>query len=268
MKLFILAEEVLDELHGISLDARVWAPVLRNAIKISKNTKNPIITGKDYPKEYNAFPIDYIHFNVDERYGNGAGYDEKKSGYQGNEYHAYFLFGPYANDSSINHELRHAFEDFKKISKGHPAMQYGKEAINLFSGDFERLMISHSSREYLRPVSTLIEGLYYTSKIERSGFAETVFDNAARTEIISTIKQLVQYANISKIYYEYPPEKIEKKWKEFKEIFHIPVTDKFKNYGDFIKWACDEINYKGNITLKKLRKVKYNSIQIKKEGGK
>jgi hypothetical protein len=37
---------------------------------------------------------------------------------------------------------------------------------------------------------------------------------------------------------------------------------------DFIKWACDEINYKGNITLKKLRKVKYNSLQMKKEGGK
>ena len=36
MKLILLAEEVLDELHGISLDARVWGPVLRNAIKLSK----------------------------------------------------------------------------------------------------------------------------------------------------------------------------------------------------------------------------------------
>lgn len=268
MNLFLLAEEALDELHGISLDARVWGPVLRNAIKLSKNTKEPIIKGKDYPKQYNVFPIDYIHFNVDERYGNGAGYDEKKSGYQGNEYHVHFVFGPYASDSSVNHELRHSFEDFKRISKGRPAIQHGKEAINLFSGDFENLMMSQRSKEYLHPISTLVEGLYYTSKLERSAFAETVFDNPATTEIIKYISLLIQTANASLILHKNAPEHLEKKWKEFRENFHIPITDKFNNYEDFIRWACDEINYKGNITLKKLRKVKYNSLQIKKEGGK
>ena len=267
MKLFEIAEEALDELQGISFDARVWFPIIRNAIKISKNTPNPVIDGKTHPSEYKVFPIDYIHFDVKPEYGTGAGYDENKSGYENDEYHVYLAFGTGATDSAINHELKHAFEDFKKISKGRPSAKYSKEGINLFSGDFEKFMLSHSSREYFAPISTIMEGLYYTSKLERSAFSDTVYDEPIYADVIKTIIILMEYCNESYIFYKYKPEVLEEKWVKYKENFHIPVTDKFGNYKDFIKWGCDEVNYKGNITLKKLRKIQYMGQQHKKEGG-
>jgi len=285
MKLFTLAEEVLNELQGISFDARVWAQIIRSYIRMSKKPKisnvdingkdldprpnEVLINGKEYPKEYKVFPIDFIHFQVNPAYGNGAEYDENKSGYDDNkQYHVYFTFGDEANFSSINHELKHAFEDFQRMSKGHQGLKTPKEAINLFSGDFNKFMMSRKDKEYLYPLSTLVEGLYYTSKIERSAFSDTVYDEPTFAEIIKYIEALMQVANENYILQRNKPESLEKKWNYYKENFHIPVTDKFKNYEDFIRWACDEINYKGNITLKKLRKVKYFGQESKKEGGK
>ena len=128
-------------------------------------------------------------------------------------------------------------------------------------------MLSPSSREFLQPISTLIEGLYYTSKIERSAYSDTVYDEPKYAEIINYIKLIVEYSNASKILGR-KPEVLEEKWRKYKESFHIPVTDKFKNYEDFIRWASDEINYKGNITLKKLNKVRYLGQQNIKKGNK
>jgi hypothetical protein len=285
MKLSTLAEEVLNELQGISFDARVWAPIIRSYIKISKKPKvknidingkdlNPepdevLINGKEYPKQYRVFPIDFIHFKVNPAYLNGAEYDENKSGYDENkQYHVYFTFGDEANYSSINHELKHAFEDFQRLSKGHPGLKSTKEAINLFSGDFNKFMMSRKDKEVLYPISTLVEGLYYTSKIERSAFSDTVYDEPTFAEIIKYIKMLMQVANPTDILQRNKPDMLGKKWDYYKQNYHIPVTDKFKTYEDFIRWACDEINYKGNITLKKLRKVQYFGQEHKKEGGK
>ena len=147
MKLITIFEEIeLNELQGVSFDARVWTPILRSYIKISKNSINPVINGRDHLKEYKVFPIDYIHFQVDEKYGDGAMYDENKSGYDGNDqYHAYFIFGDHADYSSLNHELKHAFEDFKRMSKGRTPIRQTKEVIDYFSGDFDKLMLSPRS---------------------------------------------------------------------------------------------------------------------------
>jgi len=267
MKLITIFEQIeLDELQGISFDARVWSQPIRDAIKISKNTPNPVINGKDYPKEYKTFPIDFIHFKIDENYRNGAEYKEHESGYDNNkQYHVYFIFGDIANDSAINHELKHAFEDFMRMSKGHQGLKSTKEGINLFSGDFPKFMLSQKD---FQPISTLVHGLYMTSKIERSAFSDTVYDEPKFAGIIKYIRDLIEKCNAPRIMYYKEPGTLEKIWKEYKESFHIPITDKFNNYIDFIKWACDEINYKGNITLKKLQKVKYLGQMSQKKRGK
>lgn len=269
-KKITLYEQVeLNELQGVSSDARIWNGIIRNHIKLGKNSPTITIDGHSYPKEYKVFPVDQFNISVKPEFNDGAAYDENKSGYDENKkYHVYLVMGPYANDSSINHELRHSYEDFMRMSKGNPGLSKSKEGILLFSGDFERFMTSPSSREYLTPISTLLEGLYYTSKIERSAFSDSVYDAPSTTRIIEKITILMKYCNASDILNKIPPETLEKKWKQYKESFHIPISDKFNNYEDFIRWGCDEIQYKGNKTLKKLRNVQYHSQQIKKEESK
>lgn len=263
--------QILNELQGISFDARAWTPIITNAIKLSKNSQSPTIIGKNYPKQYQQFPLDYIHFVVDENFGNGAGYDEKKSGYQNNgEYHVYFAFGPYADVSAINHELKHAFEDFMRISKNSTPLRSTKEANDLFGSGFEEFMMSPGAKDYFFPITFLIEGLYYTSKIERSAFSDSVYDYPEKNGMYEMyIRKLVRFArpdnvlaNISE------PHAFNEKWIKFNETYPINAVKKFKNYEDFIRWACDEINYKGNKTLKKLGKIRYFSTHHNKEGGK
>jgi len=265
MKLFTIAKNILNETQGISLNSRAWTRIIHNGIKLSKNSPNPVINGESYPNEYKLFPLDFIHFTVNPQYGGGGVYDENKSGYDENgKYRTYFTFGSNISDSGINHELKHAYEDFMRRSKGHPGLNKTKEAINLFSGDFERFMTSLRDQQYFRPIGTFIYGLYFTSKLEKSAYSDTVFDDDSNHEgIIGTIEKTMKNCVPRK-----ESDKIEKLWVEFKERFHIPVTDKFNKFEDFQNWASNEIQYKGSRVLKKLRKVKYYSQQSKKEGDK
>lgn len=257
MKILCLVEEIINELQGISFSARIWQPILDNAIRSSKDNQNMTIEGKSHSKEYNMFPIDFIHFVVDKRYGEGAGYDEEKSGYdQDNMYHVYFVFGPKANSSSINHELKHAYEDFQRMSKGYNPMKLSKETRTLFGKGFESFMLEGDLDDY-QPISTLIKGLYYTSKVERSAFSDTVYDNPYKNNVIDYISHLMHYANESFLLKKYKPGYLEKQWKIIKKKYNILILNKFNKAQDFIKWACNEIQYKGTKTLKKLRKVQY-----------
>jgi len=221
-----------------------------------------VIRGDEYPKEYKDFPIDIINVRIDPNLQTGAIYDEKLSGYENDLYVVYLIFGPFAGESSINHELRHAYEDYMRISGGSTPLKSTKETINLFSGDFEKLMTTR--RGFYEPYNALFHGLYFTSRIERSAFADNVYDNS--TWIIKTVIQYMTYADPQKIlnseYYDLSNE-----WEKLKKDFKIPVINKFNNYENFIIWACKEIQNKGRKTLNKLRKVQFHREQNKKKGG-
>jgi hypothetical protein len=258
----------LKELFGISFDARAWNSRIYSQIKLAKgyakrNMPIPDLTlyGKDYPKEYQSFPVDVLNLFLNVKYDNGAAYDENKSGYDENkQYHIYLHFGPDADASSINHELRHAYEDFRRMSQGNVPMKNTKEGINLFGGDFENFL---TTGRHIEPFWTLMYGLYVTSKIERSGYAESVYDNAG--PIIEMVVQVMNVTNAN-ILSNYSPETLSMTWQALKKKYKVPIIDKFQNYESFIKWAQEEIQYKGQKTLKKLRKVKFYRIQNKKRG--
>lgn len=273
----LLAEQSdITELYGISLQARAWNSVIKSQIKLgrsylSNNMDVPefIIHGKEYPKEYKSFPIDEISIRINKDWLASGGYDEQLSGYDNNKnYRVNFVFGPYADDDTINHELRHAFEDYMKISKGQPALKNSKESLNLFGNDFEKFILSNPSIvNYFSPFYFLLLGLYYTSKIERSAYAETIYDSPT-SYLTDKIRGLMKYSDVDRIKSQNKPNALLEKWIKLKENYKIGVLEKFNDYESFIRWASNEIQYKGNKTLKKLNKVKYNSQQNKKEGGK
>jgi hypothetical protein len=273
MKLSTLIEQSeLSELQGISFEARIWNKIIRNHIKIGKNSPVIRINGREYPKEYKVFPVDEFNIVVSSQYGSGAAYDENKSGYDNDKkYVVYLLMGPFANDSSINHELKHAYEDFMRQSKGATRLSNTKEGKMLFSGDFEKIVLDRPERQY-GPFFALLMGLYYTSKIERAAYAETVYDIPADTPeiqyhnstIIDYIVSVLRINDYSYIKTNFDdPEELNNMWNELKKKYKIPIFEKFNDPESFIKWATDEIKYKGEKTLKKLRNVKY----LKKQKG-
>ena len=261
MKIIPIFETILNELQGVSFEARVWAPIMLSHVKIGRNSKNITINGSDYPKEFKSFPLDQINITIRPDYPT-ASYDENKSGYDNNgKYHAYFVFGPnHVQLPAIHHELRHAYEDFMRMSQGKPGLSKSKEGINLFSGDFEVFILSGDT---YGPFNGIMQGLYYTSKIEKSGYSETAYDFSA---IITYISDTIKKNSLSYIQTKYRPEDMEKWWNALKQKYRIPIFDKYKDYYSFIKWASDEIRYKGEKTLKKLRNISYFSRENKKKG--
>lgn len=266
----ILREQAeLKELFGVSFEARIWNSIIRSQLRLGntyiKNNKplpDLTIHGKDYPKQYQVFPIDILHIYINPKYVNGAAYDENKSGYDENkQYHVYLHFGPSANESAINHELRHSYEDFMRMSQGGTPMKNTKEGMLIFGGDFEKFYMQGRGKE---PFHSLLMGLYLTSKIERSGYSETVYDNDAPA--IEMIKSSIKNADYAS-HWTYP-EILKSRWDEIKKEYRVPIFDKFNDYESFIKWAVDEIQYKGEKSLKKLQKVKFHREQNKKEGDK
>jgi len=264
----------IKELFGISFDARAWNSAIKAHLRLVrtyiKNGKEPpelTIRGREYPNEYKSFPIDELNVKINKDWGTLGGYDEQTSGYDENKnYHVNLVLGPDAGDGTINHELRHAYEDYMKISKGKPGAKQSKEGVELFSGDFEKFMTSGESTIYhFAPYSILLLALYNTSKLERSAYAETVYDSRLPIKI-NEVRELMKYSNPDQILTKNKPESLLGKWNEFKENYRIPIIDKYKNYEDFIRWACDEINYKGKKTIKKLGKALYFSKK-NKEGG-
>lgn len=265
----LIENSELKELYGISFEARSWTPIIKSHIKIGrkylKHQQEPprmIIRGAEYPKQYKAFPVDEIDIFVAEKYKDGASYDEKHSGYDENKkYKVIIYFGPNADDSSINHELRHAYEDFMSLSRGGVPLKNTKEGLNLFGGDFEEFLLSG---RYYSPFWLVMYGLYITSKIERSGYTETIYDNSFNA--IYLIRDSIQSTNISNLLKYDTPERLEQKWKEMKSKFKIPIIDKYNNYESFLRWASDEIKYKGERSIKKLQKVKFHREQNKNKG--
>ena len=261
MKLSLIAEGILNELHNVSFESRVWTSIMINHARLGKNSTDIVIKCSDYPKEFRVFPMDWINITIKPDYPT-ASYDEQKSGYDNKgEYHAYFVFGPgHMQESAVHHELRHAYEDFMRMSKGHPGLSKSKEGRELFSGDFEKFMLSGGN---YGPFNNIMTGLYYTSKIERSGYSETVYDGG---NMAPYIQRAISDNSLSNIQRKYKPEHMEIWWNKLKQEYRIPIFDKFKDYLSFIKWASDEIRYKGERSLKRLRNVAYRRDMNKKEG--
>ncbi len=273
MKLFEILENILfeqselKELMGISTEARAWMPVILNLTEKYKNSYIPspkiTIIGNEYPSEFRKFPVDKFYINVDSRLGNGAMYDEKRSGYDDSgEYIVYITLGSKSNFSTINHELKHAYQDFMRMSKGKPKMSKSKEASLLFGGDFEKFVLNPKYRYNL--FYNLIIGLYYTSSFERTAYTDTVFDSDA--EIIKHIQSIIKMSDKSYIYSFYSPKRITNDWDQIKnDKINIPVFNKFDNPDDFIDWACKEIQRKGQKTLKKLWKAEFYRLETNKK---
>jgi hypothetical protein len=253
MELKKLFEELLKEVQGISSEVRLWSPILAHIVRKAKQNVFTV-EGKNFNVAYDKFPVDVFHITLTTVM---TAYDENKSGYDDNgDYVVYFYISTMADTqtvkSNLDHELRHAFEDYKRRSSGTHGLSQTREGIDFFSGDFEKLMMTKDTRQFF-PFDRILTGLYITSKLEESAYSETVHNNELR--IIDMLKQQLN-ANYPQLL-ETLPKLIEQNWINLKKNINIPIFNKFDDAKSLIMWADNYIKNRGEKVLKKLMKIKY-----------
>jgi len=253
MKLEFIYTQIITELQGISPQARAWSYILKNIIDKVK-TSHITIDGTNYPEVYQHFPVDIFYIDHNEKYHNGGAYDEHKSGYDKNgKYCVYLQIGTKEITPTLNHELRHAFEDYKRISNNATRLSKTKEATQFYNKDFEKIVTGEIGI-YVEPFHSILTALYLTSKLEESAYSETAYDIGDR--IIPAIKDILQRNYLKNMDDDFI---VERRWRQLKERVNIPILNKFDDYLSFIQWADKVIQRRAIKIYKKLIKVKYLS---------
>jgi hypothetical protein len=222
--------------------------------------KNPdektrvIIDGYDYPETFDKFPIDYV---VVDYYDRLTGYDVERSGFDKDGNYVVLLYvqpqlvdgqREYTLKSALNHEMRHAWEDYNRVSRGRPNIDQSKESRDLYTKDFINLM---ADNKIMGPIKDVLKYYYYLSKLEVGPYLENLFDgNSAYEDMVREIATK-----------DFDPLKerfdLELNWNKIITNYDIPFLKKFKTATDFIDYSANELRKRANKTIKKINKMKY-----------
>lgn len=252
MKIIITEQQlgIIKEEQNINFNIRKWSHYLLRLIRKNDND-NFIVNGSDYPDAYEKFPVDEFNITIMSTLQENSGmYDENESGFINGKYVIKLIFARMIDEFVINHELRHAYEDFMRKKNNGTPLSKTKEVHQLMSGDFADLMLGRRNYGIFNQV---FKGLYMTSKVEESAYGETIYDGI--TPIFNMVKQYMN--NSYNVVSEKNRERYENHWKRMKEDIKIPILDKFNDYQSFLNWADKRINERGEKVLKKLHKINY-----------
>lgn len=246
---------------GISFESREWVNIIYDLLNRTK-TINDIthIYGKDYPEVYNNFKVDiWVITN-----SNRIEYDHYKSGYYGDEY-VVFLNIPLIKlvRDMLVHEIKHAYEDWNRIINGGKPMKDTWEIKNIYTKDFETLVLGKSVN-YPR-LGGLIKLYYLSSKLETPAYLENEYDNP----------NLAKYRDIGKTLRDYDTDRFYKRNRklirgldsEFNDLIKdndIPLFNKFKNVEEFIKYSKKRFNHRGRDIVKRVDRMVYTLCKEQK----
>lgn len=249
------SKKPINEVAGISFESREWADIIYNEIISNPEEKTRlIIDGYDYPDAFNGFPIDYV---VIDYYDKITGYGQEYSGYDKDGNYVVHLYvqpklvmgqGGYTLKSALNHELKHAWEDYNRRSKGLPSIDNTKESKELYTKDFINLM---SDEKVVGPIKDILKYFYYLSKLETGPYMENVYDQNPAYESLVREIATKDFESFKDRY------DLELNWHLINTNYNIPFTKKFKSATDFIDYSAKELRKRANKVIKKINKVKY-----------
>lgn len=241
---------LLKEVAGISLDARVWTPILRQSLdNLPKGEKRIIIDCQDYPEQYKKFSVDYIVLDLND-WTNG--YLDETSGYDkdGNYVvHIMVLEGfigrPYM-DTILNHEGKHAYQDWQRRKKGYEGIFATKEVKDIYTKDFIKIVKDKI------PVSNFLKnifiGYYLLTDLEFNAFMENVYDRDKINDYRKMVTNLRKGLPTS--------GGNEREW-EIVRGLDLPFLKKYKTYQEFIQASSDYFKKRSDEIIRKLDKVEY-----------
>ena len=254
-KKIIGPKKSITESAGISFESRVWTDIIYDEIMSKPEEKTRIIIdGYNYPEAFDKFPIDYV---VIDYYDRITGYGQDYSGYDNDGNYIVHLYiqpklvrgqGGYSLKSTLNHEMRHAWEDYNRRSKGLPSIDDTKEAKELYNKDFIHLM---SDNKVVGPIKDVLKYFYYLSKLETGPYMENVYDQNPTYESLVREIATKDFENFKERF------DLELNWHLINTNYNIPFTKKFKSATDFIDYSAKELRKRAHKVIKKINKVKY-----------
>ena len=248
--------EILKEQAGISSVVRQWSDVLYSEIMDNPQEHHGkgrlIIDGYEF-EVYDELPIDYF---VIDFYDTMTGYDQTKSGYDDNGYYVVVLYvqptlikgsHSYSLKSALNHELKHAYQDYMRVSKGYGNVDTTKESKSFYTEDFIKLLNSGVQEG---PIKNILRFYYYLSDLERDAYLENVYDG--NNEYVNKVRTVLNTDfNYFKRYND-----LESNW-DYISNLNIPLVNKFKDPESFIDYSNKILKAKAEKIIKKINKMKY-----------
>jgi hypothetical protein len=250
-----LIKQILNESAGVSFEVREWGDIIYNEV-LSSNEDRIIIDGYDHYDTYVKFPIDYV---VIDFYDEITGYDPKKSGYDKDGYYVVLLYiqpqivdgkSKFDLKSALNHELKHAYQDFKRVSKGHPNLDNTKESKEFYTDDFIGLL---SSKDNKGPIKTILKYYYYLSKLERDAYLENVYDG--NTEYEKIVRKVLNTDFKRFLDNNGPTSQLSNNWESISKL-DIPLLKKH-DAESFVKYSEKRLKDEAEKVIKKINKLKY-----------
>lgn len=213
------------------------------------------INGKDYPEAYEKFSVDKWVITPSNR----IEYDHWESGYdESGQYVVYLNMPLYSvGGSALVHEVKHSYDDWNRIKKGAPPIRAGWEIQNIYTPDFEKLVLGGSYK--LSPMLHPIIRYYYLgSKLESPAYLENEYDSPVMGSYRDTAKKLMNFKASNFLDKKGNPAKgLQESWTELIKDYNIPFFRKFKNVVDFLNYTEKYFNKRGRDILRRIDKMKY-----------
>lgn len=214
------------------------------------------IDGKDFPDAYEDFKVDKWVITSSSR----IEYDHWKSGYNEDGEYVVYLNMPMSSigGSALVHEIKHAYDDWNRMSKGAPPIRAGWEIKNIYTPDFEKLVLGGSFK--LSPMLHPIIRYYYLgSKLETPAYLENEYDNASiMGSYRDTAKKMMNFKASNFLNKRGEPAKgLQESWTKLITEYDIPFFRKFKNVVDFLNYTEKHFNKRGRDILRRIDKMRY-----------
>lgn len=213
------------------------------------------INGKDYPEAYEKFSVDKWVITPSNR----IEYDHWKSGYDDNGQYVVYLNMPLysVGGSALVHEVKHSYDDWNRMRKGAPPIRSGWEIQNIYTPDFEKLVLGGSYK--LSPmIHPIIRYYYLGSKLESPAYLENEYDSPVMGSYRDTAKKLMNFKASNFLDKKGNPAKgLQESWTELIRDYNIPFFRKFKNVVDFLNYTEKYFNKRGRDILRRIDKMKY-----------
>jgi hypothetical protein len=213
------------------------------------------INGKDFPDAYEDFKVDKWVITPSNR----IEYDHWKSGYdESGDYVVYLnMMLSSVGGSALIHEVKHAYDDWNRMSRGAQPIRAGWEIKNIYTPDFEKLVLGASSK--LSPMlSPIIRYYYLGSKLETPAYLENEYDSSQFGSYRDTAKKMMNFKASNFLDKDGNPARgLQDSWTYLINNYDIPFFRKFKQVVDFLNYTEKHFNKRGRDILRRIDKMSY-----------
>lgn len=256
-------KNIVHEVAGISENSRAWVDVVYD--RIEQHLTNPsndhegntmgdflIVHGKQYPEQYKKFPIDRLEILY---VASGGSYDPMDSGYMWDGRYR-VVIRVSLKKGIIAHELKHAYEDYLRISKKYGQIHTSKDNF-ASSGKFHSA-VSPRRSGLGDSFRYMLWAFYYLSKPEQNAYMDNFYeDDEAALGMEKMLNGIIQF-DFDRLYYEIT----DSEWDVFKKS-NTPFLSKFKSKHEFVEYAKKVLPHKAKKYKKKVNKMKYIHGKLK-----